>query len=96
MGIPKKLIIGDNTSAKKSINPEPLNVPIATNKPINVGKSEITILAPSFAPSKNKSNTFTFSLTPYNNIIVIIIGIIELDKKFIYFITTISLLIFLR
>ena len=37
--------------------PELLKAPIATNNPINVGKIPKVISNPSFAPSKNVSNT---------------------------------------
>mgnify|MGYP004531644115 FL=1 len=82
-GIFKILIIGDIRLIKKSIIPELLNAPIATKRPINVGNKAITIPIPSFAPSKNVSNTLIFSFKPKITIIVITIGIIELDIKLI-------------
>ena len=42
----------------KSIIPELLNNPIATNNPTKVGNILKTIPTPSFAPSKNTSKTF--------------------------------------
>ena len=54
--------------------PELLKHPTATNIPTSVGNIFTTVLIPSFAPTKNISNTFFFSDKPYNNIITIIAG----------------------
>ncbi len=80
LGIPIKFMTGDKIFIKKSINPELLKTPIATKSPIRVGNKAITISAPSFAPSKKTSNTFTFSFIAQITIIVITIGIIAFDK----------------
>lgn len=80
VGILKKLTKGDISFIIKSITPEDLNAPIATNKPIKVGKSFATISTPSFAPSKNVSKTLFLSIKPYTSINNIVIGIAKLDK----------------
>lgn len=58
--------IGDKIFPIPSIIPELLNAPIAKNSPISVGKIFIVVSNPSFVPSINISNTFFFSITPYN------------------------------
>lgn len=76
----KKLTMGDISFIIKSINPEDLKAPIATNNPTNVGKSFITISIPSFAPSKNVSKTLFFSINAYVNINKIVVGTAKFDK----------------
>ena len=55
---------GEIIEITKSKTPELLKAPIATNKPIRVGKILTTISIPSFAPSKKTSNIFIFSAKP--------------------------------
>ena len=73
------LIKGDINFIIKSKTPEYLNALIATNNPIKVGKILTTISNPSFAPSKNVSNTFFFSISPILTINNIVNGIAKLE-----------------
>ena len=80
LGNPKIFVIGEIKLIMNSKIPELLRTPIATNKPINVGKILITISIPSLAPSKKMSKTGFFSFIPYNKIIKKINGIAKLEK----------------
>lgn len=76
----KILVIDEIIFITKSNTPELFNAPIATNNPINVGKTFKTISIPSFAPSKKISKTGFFSYIPYPIIINIIKGKAKFDK----------------
>ena len=79
LGIPIKFVIGNSKFAIKSIIPDDLSAPIATNSPISVGTSFTTISIPSLLPSRNVSKTFFFSIIPYDKITNIVNGIAKLE-----------------
>lgn len=78
-GILKNCKIDESICTIKSIIPELLSAPIATNKPTRLGNIFTVISIPSFAPSKKVSNTLFFSIKPYTSIIKIEKGIATLE-----------------
>jgi len=80
LGICSKFVTGAIKLTIKSKIPESLRSPIATNRPIKVGKILTTVSMPSLAPSKKTSKTLTFSITPYTTIIRIVKGIASEEK----------------
>ena len=84
-GSPKSRPSGDNANDNRSSPPLALNIPTATTSATSAGRIRQDISRPSFAPSRNTSNTRTPLIRPYPIISTTAVGIAHTPNAVIVF-----------